>query len=45
MMRSRLAHWIVDRYPRDWRERYRDEVRVLLDDGPMPSELTQTSSS
>ena len=33
MMRSRLARWIVDRYPRGWRERYRDEVRALLDDG------------
>lgn len=32
-MRSRLARWIVDRYPRGWRERYGDEVRALLDDG------------
>ena len=32
-MRLRLARWIVDRYPRGWRDRYRDEVRDLLDDG------------
>src|SRR5687767_13306898 len=36
-MRSRLARWIVDRYSPGWRERYRDEVRALLDDGRVTS--------
>jgi hypothetical protein len=35
MRRLRLARWIVDRYPRTWRERYRDELRTLLDDAPV----------
>jgi hypothetical protein len=29
----RLARRILERYPRDWRARYGDEVRALLDDG------------
>jgi hypothetical protein len=29
----RIARWILQRYPRAWRERYNDEVCALLDDG------------
>ena len=36
-MRSGLARWLVDRYPRGWRDRYGDEIRALLDDGRVTS--------
>jgi hypothetical protein len=32
-MRQRIASWLLRLYPRDWRERYGDELQELLESG------------